>query len=241
MDLLGEPRALRFLGLDDPHLDLGRKAVAAARDEAAVAALQEEPGRLQIAESDLELGEVRLVGAELPSQRPDIGAECPDPGILGTGLGGLGSTCVRRRPIGRAIGNDEPRACRRRAPLELVELVAERLPSAQSLAVRGAVALADAPQDVGAIGDRLVGLGLEAVDPGVDRIPHLASLGQIAGVAQPGRGRRFALLACVAGVWFGPCGVHRPPSIRVATHAKTRRAGRARAITWSRPAGWRPA
>ena len=42
VDLLGEPRALGLLGLDDPHLDIGRDGVVAGLgDEARVAALEE--------------------------------------------------------------------------------------------------------------------------------------------------------------------------------------------------------
>jgi hypothetical protein len=91
VDLLGEPRSLRLLGLDDPHLDVRRQAVAGAlavADEARIAALKEEPGRLEVAQRDLELRELRLLLAELAAERVDLRPERPDAGVLRTDLGG---------------------------------------------------------------------------------------------------------------------------------------------------------
>ena len=188
MDFLGEARALSLLGLDDPHLDLrGEAVVAAARDEAAVAAPHEEPRRLEIAQGDLELGQIGLMAAELAPQSADVRAECPNPGVLGTRLGRLRGARGLARVIDLAVGAHQPWSRRGQVALQLVELIAERLPPAERFAIRRAVALAHTPQDVGAVGDRLVGLRDKAVDPGIDRIPRVAILGQIGAVAQSGR------------------------------------------------------
>ena len=71
MDLLGQPGSLRLLGLDDPHPELGGQVLAAVQ-AAWVATLQERPGALEVAKRDLQLGELRLVAAELMAEVRDV-------------------------------------------------------------------------------------------------------------------------------------------------------------------------
>ena len=108
---------------------------------------------LEVAQGDLELGELRLLAAELAAERVDLGPEA------------RGRGRPRRRPrrrvaaaSGAAIRRDRgPGAVRLpgRPPLDRVELVAERLPASELVGVGGPVALADAPQRVRAVADRL--------------------------------------------------------------------------------------
>jgi hypothetical protein len=83
-------------------------------DEARVATLEEEPRRFEVAQRDLELGELRLLAAELASDAIDIGPVLLDPVDFGAGLRGgdgrligpailvIGAMTTRFRPANRS-------------------------------------------------------------------------------------------------------------------------------------------
>ena len=111
VDLLGEPRSLRLLGLDDPHRELGREGGVAAH-EAVVAALEEEPRALEVAQRDLDLRQLGLLRAQVVAELDHVRAERPGPVVLGAGLRGVGG---RGRVV---VRGDEPRPEVGRAALE---------------------------------------------------------------------------------------------------------------------------
>ena len=141
------------------------EALGGVADEAGVAALEEEPRRFEVAQRDLELGQLRLLLAELATEarrhRP----------------AGPGSGRPRRRPPARPRRRRRPRRdlaalgadgrAIRPAALDRVELVAERLPAGELVGVGVAVALADGAQRVRAVPDRLRRFGAQTVDPRV--------------------------------------------------------------------------
>ena len=116
VDLLGEPRALGLLGLDDPHLEVARgRRPADLGQQRRVAALEEEPRPLEGPLGELELGQLGLALAEVRGERVDVAAQRPSAGVVGAGLGRVGGTVHRgRRRSGRA-GRRSGRGPRRRA------------------------------------------------------------------------------------------------------------------------------
>ncbi len=79
VDLLGEADALALLGLDDPHLELGGRAgQVVGGHERVVAALDEQPRRLEVADGELEARELRLVAADRVAGLGRVGAGDPE-------------------------------------------------------------------------------------------------------------------------------------------------------------------
>ena len=70
VDLLGEPRPLRLLGLDDPHLDVVRRSPGRRPSLTSVASPRSRKShvRSRLRSGELELGQLGLVAAELAGQ-----------------------------------------------------------------------------------------------------------------------------------------------------------------------------
>ena len=170
VDLLGEPRALGLLGLDDPHLGVvrGRRGAPTSASSGRVAALEEEPASARgSARASSSLAELGLVVAEVASIRVvDVAAEGPSAGVVGAGLGRVGGRDRRGRRRGR-VGRGRLGAAsvlgaraRRGAPA-----------SARAISAYGlAVALAHAAQRVRAVADRRLRLRVESVEAAVPSI-----------------------------------------------------------------------
>jgi hypothetical protein len=163
VDLLGQAAPLGLLGLDDPHPQIRRElGVGRVGQQARVAALDEQPGALEVLLRKLELAQVLLVEPELGREALDLGAGRSHPHILGTGLGraaGSVESCRSRGPrpyLGRSPG----RAVAARA----VELVAHGVPPTELVEVRLAVPLAHHPQGVRGVADGRLGVGVQTVE-----------------------------------------------------------------------------
>ena len=108
----------------------------------------------RVLQRDLELRELGLLFAQLATEGLDLGPHRPDALVGRAGFGVL-ETGYRAQPATVALDG----------ALGLVELVAELLPARELFGVRGPVALADRPERVRAVADRLRRLGAETVDP----------------------------------------------------------------------------
>ena len=127
------------------------------REQGGVAALEEEPRSLERALGELQLGELGLTVADIDGEQLDVAAEGPSAGIIGAGLGRVGSPVHRCGPglAARAVGA---------AAVVHLERVAHRLPLAERLRVGLAIALAHAPERVRAVADRRLRLLVESVE-----------------------------------------------------------------------------
>ena len=133
------------------------------RDQRRVAALQEQPGGLEVADRELQAGQLRLVAAEVaagPATSPRIaaaGGRRPRP------RGRLGRPSAGRVAV--SVGGPTGHVA-----LEAAEVVVEGLPAGQVVEVGRAVAVADGAQRVRGERERLRGLGMQLVEPGARRL-----------------------------------------------------------------------
>ena len=173
VDLSGQPRPLRLLGLEDPHLDVGRAhAPRRVADERGVVAAQEEPGALEALERQVQAGQRRLLRPDARASDCLIAAQRPDPRVLRPRLRGGRRVALPDGVAGRGPGLRP--AIRRR------ELVAQLTPRGHLLEVALAEPFPDGAECVRAVGHGLLGLGQEALQPAVARVA-------LRGVVHPGR------------------------------------------------------
>ena len=124
VDLLGEPRALGLLRLDDPHREVAVGIGRVARcDERGIAALQEQPGPRQGSLGELELGQLEPGGRSSSAARgstsprsaatPGVARRRPRPSSAASASSAFVDDEARTRSRGLAV--DAVRA-RRAAP-----------------------------------------------------------------------------------------------------------------------------
>ena len=165
VDLLGQARPFGFLGLDDPHLDVGRcHGPVGAGDERRVAALEEQPGVLKGPMRELEPRELGLVASDIGLQTLDIRAERARACIVGPGLRGLRG---RWLGVGRILVGDPLPT---RPAVRPVELVAQGLVARQLIEERGTVLADDGIEAVGGIRERGFGLGMELIEAAISSV-----------------------------------------------------------------------
>ena len=139
--------ALGFLGLHDPHLQLGgHRRHGRLRDQGRIAALEEQPGRLEVPDRQLEAGQLALVEAQLLAGPFDVAAHGAQLEVRGADLGGFGRQVVGS---GVRIAPARDRGGHQVAPVRLEalqgpELVTQGQPVGHVLEVNLAVAVANA-------------------------------------------------------------------------------------------------
>ena len=96
MDLLRQARALGLLRLDDAHLNvLGCRGGARVRDEAAVAALEEQPRVLEAALGEVQPRELRPVEFDLGGQQFHLSPKTTKAAVVLAALEGIELTAER--------------------------------------------------------------------------------------------------------------------------------------------------
>ena len=130
------------------------------RHQRRVAALQEQPRALEVADRELQARELRLVAAQLAA-----GPRHPPRIIRSRRSAAPASAALRPRPRRRRRSGRRPVA----PSLEGAQLVRERLPAGQVVQVGRAIPVADGAQRVGGVRERLRGFRVQLVEPGARR------------------------------------------------------------------------
>jgi len=171
VDLLGKPRSLGFLGLDDPHPDpgeaglpgsparsgFGGQVVPAGRSEISVVSPRSRNSqRIEAVQRDLDPAQVRAAPGQVVAQQLERGAQRADSIDVDDGPGREPRSWV----VGERLGSQPVD----RAALQRIELVAQLLPAGELLGVGLAIRVAHASKRVRAKTDGRLGLGVKGVE-----------------------------------------------------------------------------